>query len=195
MPPDPSLEPSRTSSQALAGTRTTMLDESVHLCASDDSWPSLAAVECSRLADALLLPLSQIEHIGSTAVPGLLSKPILDIQVGVLPFPPAADAISALAESGYAAHGEAGVPGRLYFTARRAVPFNVHIVSHGGEHWRNNLMLRQHLRTSEAARERYAAVKLAALSSGATTLLAYSAAKAPLISELLAEALAACRAG
>lgn len=172
-----------------------MLDEPIHLAESDESWPSLAALECSRLADALSLPPSQIEHIGSTAVPGLLSKPVLDIQVGVLRFPPPVTALSPMEQLGYTAHGEAGVPGRLYFTARSAGNFNVHLVLFGGEHWRNNLLLRQYLRTSAAARERYASCKLAAVGSGATTLLAYSAAKANLVSRLLAEALATRSAG
>ena len=172
-----------------------MLDEPIHLSASDESWPSLAAVECSRLASALSLPSSQIEHIGSTAVPGLLAKPILDIQLGVLPFPPPAGTLAAMAHFGYTAHGEAGVRGRLYFTARGALNFNVHVVQFGGEHWRNNLLLRQYLRTSAVARERYASAKLAAKSEGATRLLAYSAAKATLVTQLLAEAQATRSAG
>ena len=144
---------------------------------------------------ALSLPLNQIEHIGSTAVPGLLCKPILDIQVGVLPFPPSTGTLSALAPLGYTAHGEAGVQGRLYFTARGAVPFNVHVVQFGGEHWRNNLLLRQYLRTSAVARERYVSAKLAATRAGATTLLAYSKAKADMVGLLLAEAQATRSAG
>lgn len=172
-----------------------MVDEPIHLSASDESWASLAAIECSRLAGVLSLPPNQIEHIGSTAVPGLLSKPVLDIQVGVLPLPPPAGTLLALAQLGYTAHGEAGVPGRLYFTARSALQFNVHVVEFGGEHWRNNLLLRQYLRASAVARERYASSKLAAFGSGATTLLAYSAAKAALVAQLLAEAQAARGAG
>jgi GrpB-like predicted nucleotidyltransferase (UPF0157 family) len=172
-----------------------VLDEPIHLSPSDESWPSLAAVECSRLAGALSLPPSQIEHIGSTAVPGLLSKPILDIQVGALPFPPQAGTLSAMAQFGYTAHGEAGVRGRLYFTSRGALHFNVHVVQFDGEHWRNNLLLRQYLRESAVARERYASAKLAATSAGATTLLAYSAAKAILVTQLLAEAQATRSAG
>ncbi len=172
-----------------------MLDEPIHLSASDESWPGLAAVECSRLAGALSLPPSQIEHIGSTAVPGLLSKSILDIQIGVLPFPPPVGTFSAMAQLGYTAHGDAGVQGRFYFTARGAVHFNVHVVQFCGEHWRNNLLLRQYLRESAVARQRYASAKLAAMRAGATKLLAYSAAKAALVSQLLAEAQATRSAG
>ncbi len=57
-----------------------------------------------------------------------------------------------------------------------------------GDHWRNNLLLRQYLRTSVDARERYATAKLAAVSAGASNLVAYSGAKAACVEQLLAEA-------
>ena len=172
-----------------------MLDEPIQLSPSDESWPRLGAEECSRLAGAMMLSPERIEHIGSTAVPGLLSKPIIDIQVGLLPFPPSTCALLPLAQLGYMAHGEAGVHGRLYFTSRGVVQFNVHVVQFGGEHWSNNLLLRQYLCESAVARERYAAAKLAATGAGSTTLLAYSAAKAALVGQLLAEAQAVRSAG
>jgi GrpB-like predicted nucleotidyltransferase (UPF0157 family) len=72
---------------------------------------------------------------------------------------------------------------------RGGVSFNVHLVLKGGGHWRNNLALRQYLRGSPAARRRYTKAKQMALSSGAKTLLAYSAAKAAVVATLLQEAL------
>ena len=144
---------------------------------------------------ALSLPMDQVEHIGSTSVEGLMAKPVIDIQVGVQRYPPTASQLQALGLCGYAAHGEAGVPGRLYFTARGTVALNVHAVQFGGEHWTSNLLLRQYLRSSAAARERYALAKLAALDTGATRLVAYSSAKASVVEQLIAEAREAQSAG
>lgn len=183
------------SAQTLAVTVATVLDEPIQLLPANDSWPLLAAKECTRLASALSLPPGQVEHIGSTSVPGLLCKPIIDVQVGLLPFPPAVEDLSVLAQLGYVAHGEAGVQDRLYFTSRGTIAFNVHVLQLGGTHWRNNLVLREYLRTSAAARARYASAKLAVVSSGAITLVAYSEAKASVISQLLAEAQAHSSAG
>jgi len=68
--------------------------------------------------------------------------------------------------------------------------FNLHLVSKGGEHWRNNIALRDYLRRDPAARLQYAQAKIAALASDASTLLSYSAAKAAAIAALLEQALA-----
>jgi GrpB-like predicted nucleotidyltransferase (UPF0157 family) len=89
---------------------------------------------------------------------------------------------------GYENFGAAGVPGRLYLRLRGARSSNLQIVERGGEHWANNLALRELLRRDAGARERYAAGKRAALEGGANRLLAYSAAKNGVVTELLAAA-------
>ena len=63
------------------------------------------------------------------------------------------------------------------------------LVRRGGAHWRHNLALREYLRSSPAARQRYTEAKQVALSSGANTLLPYSAAKAAVVAALLRGAL------
>ena len=142
-----------------------------------------------RLSTSVGLDLRSIEHIGSTAVPGLLAKPIVDIMVGVIPFPPSASWSAAVVVLGYEALGEAGVPGRLYFRQRGRVPCNVHVVEHGGAHWVSNLALRDYLRRSPEAAARYASAKRAAIAAGATTLLTYSEAKGRVIEALVSRAL------
>ena len=164
------------------------IDEPVHLADAAADWPGLFELERTRLARVIA---AAIEHIGSTAVPGLVAKPIVDIQIGVEPYPPAAEIVRALQESGYRHLGEAGVPGRAYFVRRGAQHFNAHVVVAGGPHWADNLALRDHLRQSARARALYAQAKLAAIEGGSTTLLAYSAAKAPTLAALLAQARAA----
>ena len=86
--------------------------------------------------------------------------------------------------------GALDVPGRYYFRLRSDHEFNVHVVQRGGAHWINNLALRDYLRRSPSACERYATAKLGAYESGARSLLAYSVAKADVVSQLLREALA-----
>lgn len=167
-----------------------MIDEPVHIVEYSDRWPVLFASERHRLLEHLSVHVWHAEHIGSTAVPGLAAKPIIDIMLGVLVYPPAAELIARLGALGYESLGEAGVVGRYYLRHRGANSFNVHVVQHLGQHWVSNLALRDYLRADESARARYADAKRAALAQGATTLLTYSAAKAHVLASLMSDAAA-----
>jgi GrpB-like predicted nucleotidyltransferase (UPF0157 family) len=166
-----------------------MLDEPVHLEPYRQDWDELFRVERARLIASLGIPIAAIEHIGSTAVPGLSAKPIVDIMIGASRVPPPAAWSEALATLGYEALGEAGVPGRWYFRLR-SMPFrNAHVVEHDGAHWVKNLAFRNYLRRSPEAAREYALAKRAAIAAGATTLLAYSRAKRAVVEDLLDRAL------
>lgn len=163
------------------------LDEIVTLVPYDALWPKAFEAERSRICEALILPSDAVEHIGSTAVPGLISKPIVDLMLGVPRYPPDDTTISRLVILGFQDMGEAGVAGRRYLRMREGPSFNLHVVQRGGEHWINNLRLRDYLRSDAIARERYADAKRAALAKG-DRLLAYSSAKELVIAELAAAA-------
>lgn len=163
------------------------LDEPVHLCVYDTIWPEQFATEAARIS--VILPADvAIEHIGSTSVPGLLAKPIIDIMAGLEPWHESLGVRSALVDLGYEDMGEAGVPGRIYLRRRDAVFFNIALVARGGSIWTANLALRDYLReNSDAARE-YAAVKRAAVESGRRYLLAYSEYKGVVLNRLIRQA-------
>ena len=157
-----------------------LLDEAISLVPSDSAWPDLAAEESARVRAALVD--ADIEHIGSTAVPGLDGKAVIDLLIGVRELTPS------LRIPDYEAFGEAGVPGRLYFRKRGPVSFNAQVVERGGPLWRDALVLRDYLRAHPEERGRYASGKREAIASGATTLLRYSDAKAALVEGLLERA-------
>jgi GrpB-like predicted nucleotidyltransferase (UPF0157 family) len=165
------------------------LDEPVVLVAHDPRWPGAFDAERRRICKVPGLALDSIEHIGSTAVPGLISKPIVDLMLGLASYPPGDTLVSQLVTLGYQDLGEAGVMGRRYLKLRGAVSFNLHLVLRNGEHWTNNLRLRDYLRGDPDARGRYAAAKRAALEKG-NHLLAYSVAKQPIVTALLAASIA-----
>lgn len=167
-----------------------VLDEEVSLVPHDPAWAADFEAERARIAATFELPPGSLQHIGSTAVPMLPAKSVIDMMLGVAVLPPTRAMISRLEILGYENLGEAGVPGRTYLRLRGddKGSFNLHIVERGGTHWTNNLALRDLLRRDGPARERYAAGKQAALTSAGNRLLAYSAAKQPLIDELLAQA-------
>ena len=90
---------------------------------------------------------------------------------------------------GYEDLGDAGVPGRVYFRKRTALrAFNLALVEEDGPLWRDNLAVRDYLRAHPDEAAAYAAAKRAAIAGGATTLLAYSAAKANVLATLVEKA-------
>jgi GrpB-like predicted nucleotidyltransferase (UPF0157 family) len=163
------------------------LDEPVTLAPYDAAWPAAFETEQRRLRDTLSVTPDALEHIGSTAVPGLIAKPVVDMMLGLPRYPPPDEVINRLTILGYEDMREANVPGRRFLRLREGQSFNLHIVERGGEHWTNNLGLRDYLRSDAGARERYAAAKRAALEKG-DRLLAYSAAKQAVLAELVKEA-------
>lgn len=161
------------------------IDEAVEIVPYDASWPATFEAEKLRLVETLGVPPADIEHIGSTAVPGLAAKPVVDMMLRVPTLERAEGFLSRLAILGYENFGEANVPGRLYMRLRGERNVNLQLVADSAPHWTNNLALRELLRGDGALRERYAAAKRAALAAGHDRLLAYSGAKQPVVDEML----------
>jgi len=171
-------------------TPRAVLDERITVCAADPAWPSWFQLEAARLRSALpgdIVP--DIQHIGSTAVPGLDAKPIVDLMVGIGELGRIADLVERLERLGYESLGEAGVAGRWALRKRDvAQSSNIAIVAHDGDWWKLNLAVRDFLRANAEAARNYASAKWHAVSNGADMLLAYSDAKRVVIERIAAEA-------
>jgi GrpB-like predicted nucleotidyltransferase (UPF0157 family) len=104
------------------------------------------------------LPLI-IEHTGSTAVPGLAAKPVLDILAGYPKgaFVPAY--IEVLIRAGYAHRGEQEIPGREFFRRGSPRAYHLHLTAIDSPFWRNHLTFRNRLRTDTTLRDAYAVLK------------------------------------
>jgi len=164
------------------------IDEWITVAPYDPQWPWQFADEQGPVRDALGEVVADIAHFGSTAVPGLAAKPIVDILVGVQALPLREGQIAALARQGYEYLGDAGIPGRVAFRKRRPLAFNLAVVAWGGPLWRDNLLLRDFLRAHPDDARHYAAHKRNVLAEGASTLLAYSDRKGVVVAELLRKA-------
>jgi len=160
------------------------VDEPVEIVPPDPRWPADFEVEAARLRGALGADAA-LEHIGSTAVRGLAAKPIVDVMLGVGDLGESQRVVDLVLTLGYVDHG--GPPERRYLARRGDRAFNVQIVERDGDLWRANLLLRDYLRRSSAAADRYEAAKRAA-AAAEPFLLAYSEAKTAAVEELLAEA-------
>ncbi|RKT56686.1 dephospho-CoA kinase [Saccharothrix australiensis] len=130
----------------------------------DDTWQAQAARVAGRIA--LVAGHRRVEHIGSTSVPGLAARDVLDLQLGVAS-PAEADGLAdALAEAGFPASGgaepddPAGDWQRRHVGADPLRPVDLRVRVEGGPAWERALRLRDRLRADEAARREYEAVKL-----------------------------------
>jgi len=101
-----------------------------------------------------------VEHVGSTAVPGLDAKPVIDLLVGVQDVGSAGCCIRPLAEIGYSYWTENPNPDRMLFVKftadRTSRTHNLHVVEVGGDLWDDRLLFRDHLRAHPEAADEYA---------------------------------------
>jgi GrpB-like predicted nucleotidyltransferase (UPF0157 family) len=115
--------------------------------------------EYARAMAAAGVPVVAIEHVGSTSVPGLAAKPVIDCDIIVAPADVEA-AAAVLAGLGFGPLGELGIPQRWAFKEpARQVGTSTYVVVEGSLALRNHLCVREVLRSSTALREEYAAVK------------------------------------
>ncbi len=116
-------------------------------------WPKMFETEAAKIKKAVEENCLEIHHIGSTSVPGLVAKPVIDI-IAVLKKPE--ESISSLASLGYRYKGEYNIPGRFYFNKKGV---NLHVYEENHPEVELNLTFRNFLRQSSKVREAYAALK------------------------------------
>ncbi len=150
------------------------VDEPITVVEADARWPALYAEEAARVRGALGELVSRLEHVGSTAVPGLAGKPVVDLLVGVRDLDEGRGAAMRLVGLGYEDFGEIFLPGRLYLRRRGPPDFNVAVAPEGGEFFRTQLAVRDYLRAHPREVEAYAAVKREAYAGGARLFSSYS---------------------
>ncbi len=154
----------------------------------DDRWAAGYLDHRRRILDALAAHDVDIEHIGSTSVPGLAAKPIIDIVVAVDDITAEEDYLDALLTAGYVLRVRE--PGhRLVRTPARDV--HVHLYEQGDPAVDEYLLLRDHLRSDSGDRALYESTKRALLSRGWDDMNDYADAKTDVILAIKARARAA----
>lgn len=133
--------------------------EPVYVVPYDPFWPAIFEAERARLEAVMGRWVAGIEHVGSTAVPGLDAKPVVDIMAGVRSLGDADRCVRTLEEIGYEHRGEAEVPGRIFFRTASPRACHLHLVVVGGEFWESHLLFRDYLRTQPETASEYARLK------------------------------------
>jgi GrpB-like predicted nucleotidyltransferase (UPF0157 family) len=159
----------------------------VLLVEHDSRWAQAFLAERESLVAALGDLSGEVEHIGSTAVPGLPAKPILDIAVGIPESSDWAECIARLQQLGYEYHGDAGRDGgHVFVRARGDVrTHHVHVVLLEDSQWRAYLALRDLLRNDSVVRGMYAAAKKELALRFADDRKAYTKGKGQVVDRLL----------
>ena len=122
-----------------------IFNEKIQVVAHNPQWKQQYIDEVSLLKQAPCLSTLAYEHIGSTAIPNIKAKPIIDIIIGVNNFPPRKEIIEEIQESGYTYMQEMSVPDRLYFITRGQRNFNVHVIAFKGSVWNNDVLFRNYM--------------------------------------------------
>jgi GrpB-like predicted nucleotidyltransferase (UPF0157 family) len=162
----------------------------------DPQWPAMFAQEATRLRAALEpnLLLVGLEHFGSTAIPGMAAKPIIDILVAVKSLTEARlKAVEPLQRLGYIFWAENPKTDRMFFV-KGMPPYgerrthHIHVVEPATEPWLQGLPFRDYLRAHSGEVQRYEHLKRHLAIQYQGDREAYTAAKAGFVEEILLKA-------
>jgi GrpB-like predicted nucleotidyltransferase (UPF0157 family)/predicted kinase len=145
--------------QGIADAIWNNITEEVALVPYDPAWPQMFEEEKKFIEAALGDRVTEIHHIGSTAIPGLAAKPVIDIMLVVRGLNEAVDCIGPLSDLGYAFIDYPQNTDRRFF--RKGVPrtHHAHIVAQGNAELAHHLAFRAALRADPQLRDEYAALK------------------------------------
>ncbi|HSI50250.1 MAG TPA: GrpB family protein [Ideonella sp.] len=168
------------------------IHEEVRLQPYEPSWPEKFLAEMNRLASLLPGVFSEIAHVGSTAIPGMPAKPIIDVLAGVASMALAKSLAVRICAAGYGTSAEFNdsLADRQWFMrwSQGHRTHHLHVVVHGGDVWRDHLAFRDALRASSELAARYAELKFRLAARHAIDREAYTEAKAEFIRAALRNA-------
>lgn len=153
----------------------------------DPEWALLYAQEAQRLQTALGDSALDIQHIGSTAIPGMSAKPIIDIAVAVQDFDQAFDTVPLMNELGYNFRGEVGVKRRHFFMLGRPRTHHIHMLEHSSQAWKHRIGFRDFLIAHPKSAKEYEELKKRLAAEFPRDIASYSDGKEAFIDSVLAQ--------
>jgi GrpB-like predicted nucleotidyltransferase (UPF0157 family) len=159
----------------------------------DPAWPTMFETERGRIERALGSTVTAIEHVGSTAVPGLAAKPIIDILAGVANLEAARPiCVAVLTGLGYThmAAYEAWLPGEMLFRKIEGGRWthHVHVTERLGPRWQEFVLIRDYLRRDPVSAQAYCELKRELATTFGDDIHGFREAKRPFLEELMARA-------
>jgi GrpB-like predicted nucleotidyltransferase (UPF0157 family) len=166
-------------------------DPAVRIVDYDPAWPALADAELRSVEQALGGVAVRLEHVGSTAVPGLAAKPIIDLLVSVEALKPRPRYTEPLERLGYLFVTDPQSPDYLLFARppERPRTHHLHVCAAGSRHELRHLAVREFLRAHADEAERYDSLKRGVAARHPQDRLAYMEGKEEYLNALEARAL------
>lgn len=157
----------------------------VRLVPYQEAWARLFEEEKAWIESAVGLYILDIQHVGSTSIPAIPAKPIIDIGVAVHNFEEAAVCIDPIVQLGYIYRGENGIPRRHYFRKGSPRTHHLHMNEIDGPDWQNQILFRDYLRQHPEVAAEYGRLKIKLAQQHRTDREAYLYGKAPFIENVL----------
>lgn len=159
----------------------------VKLSSRHKAWHQLFLSERRRLQRAFGKVILDIEHIGSTAIPDVPAKPIIDMAVGVRTLATAQRMTRTFARLGYEHRGKQGARGRELFVKgpEQRRTHHAHVTRYGSTFWRDHLHFRDYLRTQKRAAVQYTRLKRGLAAKHPNSRRDYTKGKAKFIAKII----------
>jgi len=167
------------------------MSKPVIVVAYNSEWPKIYQKEEQLIKKTLGNRIKAIEHIGSTAVPNLGAKNIIDIMAGVNNLKEADECLPPLYKIGYKdVLPQQGETEWYYCVGKgpHSVGYHLHLVKHNSEHWKRQIAFRDLLRNNPDTAREYFSLKKELATKYPTDRLAYTEAKTEFIQQTLARA-------
>lgn len=153
-------------------------------------WPHMYEQEKSRIQDAIGEYLIDIQHVGSTAIPGLSAKPIIDIMPVIRNISLVEQCVKPLEALDYLYKGELGIPGRHYFSkpidsSQTGRLYHLHMVEKGHDQWAMYQLFREYMLLHPESVREYDTLKRELAIQYGSDRAAYTEAKAPFIESII----------
>lgn len=162
--------------------------EKIVLVDHDPRWLAAAAAEGRRIAAACKANVIRVEHIGSTSVPGLIAKPVLDLMPLLRTYDDGFGCVAAMRALGYWYAGDFGIAGRHLFVKGAPRTHHAHFLIEGSRDARRHIAVRDHLCTNPASAAAYAALKRRLAAQFGANREGYAEAKTEFMREIFARA-------
>jgi GrpB-like predicted nucleotidyltransferase (UPF0157 family) len=173
----------------------------IYLADYDPRWPEMFETERALIQAAIGEWAYAIEHVGSTAIPGIAAKPIIDVGVALERLTDALKCITPLVALGYECLGEFGIPERIYFRKVTDTPspgqmttdkigrtHQIHMYQKDHHQFIWHIAFRNYLRAHEDARDEYESLKRKLAVAHAGNTEAYADAKSEFVQSILRRA-------
>jgi GrpB-like predicted nucleotidyltransferase (UPF0157 family) len=162
------------------------MSRTIKIVPYNPNWPSRYRQEARQIAVALAGEIVLIHHVGSTAIPGILAKPVIDCLIEVRDIEMVDAYNAAMVALGYTPRGENGIPGRRYFNklSGHTHTHHLHIFEVGHPEIDRHLDFRDYLRAHPTEAQAYSQLKAELAQKYRHDAVAYTDAKSSFVRKI-----------